>query len=423
MKKFLATILVVSIIVSFIACKNKNDVKGDDGSVVNSNIQQNNGSSQESNIQQNSSTTGNSNAQLAIGAQIKYNEGKSDPRSFANTYKCLTEQKKLDIVYIGGSVTNGRGSSFGSSWRELTTKWFRENYKTATINETNAAIGGTSSMWGLARLEKDVLSKNPDLVFIEFAVNDSYAGFTEMQSAVFMDAMIRRINEYNSKTDIVIVFVTDNSKREKEYINVKGHRTVAEYYGIPCVDAGKALINEMNSSGKAWEYYFTDSVHPGDEGYKVYAAEVRKTLEALLQKATTASAVEHKLSDKAATTSVLKKLIAVEVEKVKYDSNWLYREKAKVSIGNKSELGARKQGATVTYEFEGSVVGCIYNAKKNGNIKVSIDGGNEKTFSLSGDTSGCIERVFYDNLNSGKHTLKIEYIGTGYFALGALLVG
>ncbi len=352
---------------------------------------------------------------------VKYTGSSAAARTLANTYKCLTEEKKLNVAYIGGSVTNGYGGT--KPWRALTTGWLKDKYKDADIVETNAGRGGTSSMWGLARLENEVLSKDPDLVFIEFAINDSYAGFSEMESATFMDAMIRKINEKNANTDIIVVFVTDNSKLDLEYSNVKGHRTVAEYYGIPCIDVGKKVIEQINSTGNGWNYYFGDSVHPNDNGYKAYADEVCRVLDELLSAAKNVAAKPHDIGKTAATTAALKDVQAIEVEKLTYNEDWRYRERAKVSIGNKSELAAKNVGGTLEFEFEGSLIGCVFNAKKNGNIKVWIDGGNEKTFNLEGDTAGCLERIFYNNLNSGKHTIKIEYVGPGYFALSTLLVG
>lgn len=352
---------------------------------------------------------------------IKYTGTVGEKRTLANTYRCLTQDKKLNVAYIGGSVTNGYGGT--KPWRTLTTQWLKDKYPGAEIVETNAGRGGTSSMWGLARLENEVLAKNPDLVFIEFAINDSYASLSEMESATFIDAMIRKINEKNANTDIIIVFVTDNSKLDTEYSNVKGHRTVAEYYGIPCIDVGKKVIEKINTTDNKWDYYFGDSVHPNDNGYKVYGDEVCRVLDELLASAKKETAKPHDIGGTGATTSTIKDVKSIAVEKLSYNEDWRYRATAKVSIGNKSELAAKNDGATLEFEFEGSFIGCVFNAKKNGNIKVWIDGGNEKTFNMSGDTAGCLERIFYNNLTNGKHTIKIEYVGPGYFALSTLLVG
>ena len=52
---------------------------------------------------------------------------------------------------------------------------FKKAYPQATFTEINAAIGGTGSDLGVFRVQQDVLSKGPDLLFVEFAVNDGGA--------------------------------------------------------------------------------------------------------------------------------------------------------------------------------------------------------------------------------------------------------
>jgi hypothetical protein len=67
-----------------------------------------------------------------------------------NTYKRLTKDRELNVVYFGGSVTAGFGatnekgeSSFEThSWRALVGEWFKENFPTATVRNYTAAIGG-----------------------------------------------------------------------------------------------------------------------------------------------------------------------------------------------------------------------------------------------------------------------------------------
>jgi lysophospholipase L1-like esterase len=93
-----------------------------------------------------------------------------------NTYKKLTQDKKLNIVYFGGSVTAGYGSTDKEkySWRALSAKWFRENFPEANIRDVNTAIGESGTFLGVYRLERDILSQAPDLLFIEYAINDFF---------------------------------------------------------------------------------------------------------------------------------------------------------------------------------------------------------------------------------------------------------
>lgn len=351
-----------------------------------------------------------------------YVTGKGEAWTLNNTYKCLTEKKQLNVAYIGGSVTVGTGGDGKASWRQLTTKWLTDNYPDATVNEIHAGIGGTGSFWGLFRIEKDVLSYNPDLIFIEFGVNDSYCGFTEMQSAAIMDAIIRKINEYNPNIDVILVFTTDNDKMGKDYDNIRGHRTVAEYYGVPYIDVGAALIAEMAASGNEWSYYVGDSVHPNVKGYKVYADEVEKHIKQWLNEADSSAAKEHKLSDIPAVTNPLETVKEIPLEQFGGE-DWRFEEDPNNNKGNATALSAKKKGAKITFEFEGATIGCFYRAKQNGAISITVDNETPKTMTATAIDEAYVDAVFLDNLAPGMHTITIEYLGPGFFIIGALFIG
>ena len=90
-----------------------------------------------------------------------------------NTKHKLIYDKKLTVAYFGGSITAGAGASNESKcYRALTTAWLKEKYPDAQITEINAAIGGTGTSLGMFRCDRDVLQHKPDLIFMEFAIND-----------------------------------------------------------------------------------------------------------------------------------------------------------------------------------------------------------------------------------------------------------
>jgi hypothetical protein len=65
------------------------------------------------------------------------------------------------IAYLGGSITAARG------WRPKTFAWFQSHYPNAELIEINAAISGTGSDFGACRIVSDVLTQDPDLVFMK----------------------------------------------------------------------------------------------------------------------------------------------------------------------------------------------------------------------------------------------------------------
>ena len=350
------------------------------------------------------------------------NSGTSELRTLNNTYYCLTKEKELNVAFIGGSITVGFGGSKTGGWCALTTEWLEEQYPDATINYTNAGLGGTSSMWGLFRLDNEVMCAKPDLIFIEFAVNDAGFGLEKNQSAAFMDAMIRKINTELPQTDIVLVFTTNEGHLGKDFENLVAHREVAQYYGIPCIDVGKALIEEMEQLGEEWSNYSDDYAHPNNKGYKKYFETVRENLKNMLDEANGAGTkTNHTLNKTPYTSNTPSKVVRLLPKDITYNEDWRYDDSVSHGMHYDTALIAVKKGAKITIEFEGCMIGYAGYVKKNATIKVSIDGKYEKTVT-SGSKENGIECLLYDNLAEGKHTLTIEYV-SGFFSIGSVLIG
>ena len=69
-----------------------------------------------------------------------------------NTYKLLTNEKKLTIGYIGGSITMGASAGdVRKSWSHLVSGWFSEQFPEATIETINAGVSDTATNFGIYR--------------------------------------------------------------------------------------------------------------------------------------------------------------------------------------------------------------------------------------------------------------------------------
>lgn len=121
------------------------------------------------------------------------------PRSgLLNALARMKAGKEVRIAYLGGSITEQAG------WRVKSLEWFRKQYPSARISEINAAIGGTGSDLGVFRLRHDVLQFKPDLLFVEFAVNDGGAPPDRIHKS--MEGIVRQAWRDNLATDICFVY-------------------------------------------------------------------------------------------------------------------------------------------------------------------------------------------------------------------------
>lgn len=163
-----------------------------------------------------------------------------------NIYAKLKGGQEVRIAYFGGSITATNG------WRVKTLKWFKGTYPQARLSEINATIGGTGSDLGVFRCRQDVLQHKPDLVFVEFAVNDG--GAPPDQICCAMEGIVRQIWARDPSTDICFVY-TLHTGMKGDYENGRCPRStaaqerVADHYGIPTINVAMKIV-ELASAGK-----------------------------------------------------------------------------------------------------------------------------------------------------------------------------
>ena len=210
-----------------------------------------------------------------VAAELRVRDG------LPNFFAKLAGGKTVRIAYLGGSITAAKG------WRSKTFAWFKSQFTNADLIEINAAISGTGSEFGACRIAVDVLSQNPDLVFMEHRVNGG--GDHETKS---VEGIIRQIWLHNPRTDICLIYTISQGMLKDLQAGetpVFGAvmETVANAYGVPSIDLGVEIAKRektgtlifKGTNAVAGKLVFSkDGVHPGDEGHEVYAGVVARSM-------------------------------------------------------------------------------------------------------------------------------------------------
>jgi lysophospholipase L1-like esterase len=194
-------------------------------------------------------------------------------------FKKLQSQSDVTIAFLGGSITNHNG------YRVYVTDWLKNQYPQCHINSINAGVGGTGSGLGVFRMDEDVLSKKPDMVFVEFAVNDGGVDSLTLQHS--MEGIVRKIWKQNINTDIYFVYTCQitnlNDLNKGKYPrSAMVMEKLADYYHIPSIEMG-FVVAHMVTDGKmdfkgsknsntGKPFFSDDGTHPTiDFGHHIYA--------------------------------------------------------------------------------------------------------------------------------------------------------
>lgn len=229
-------------------------------------------------------------------------------------HKIKKGQKEMNVVYLGGSITEQDG------YRVQSCEYLQSLYPGIRFNGIKASIGGTGSYLGAMRCGHDVVRQKPDLVFIEFAVNDGGAKPASLIKS--MEGIVRQIWKADPHTDIVFVYtvtegIMDDALEGKMHRAASVDEEIADYYGIPSIHlavevtellrqgrlvmrpkggevthvAGEAL--NQTAGDQPMLVFSPDGVHPfPDTGHKLYTEAIKRSLP-LLGRSTRARA--HKL--------------------------------------------------------------------------------------------------------------------------------
>ena len=199
-----------------------------------------------------------------------------DITRLSKVYKKLEEGGDVTVCFLGGSITQGSLSSTPETcYAYRTYDWIRGRFPKAKVKYVNAGIGGTTSVFGAARAEKDVLAYDPDLVVVEFSVNDECTDYF-LES---YEGLIRKLLYSKSAPAVVCLFnfFYENGKTAERL-----HSKVARHYGIPAASMQGAIYQDiLNGKIEDISLLSPDGLHPNDTGHEVVSSVLTYLLETL----------------------------------------------------------------------------------------------------------------------------------------------
>lgn len=172
--------------------------------------------------------------------------------------------EEITVAYIGGSITEGLTAGAEKCWAKLSYDWLCEQIPDGKINYVNAGMSGTPSTLGVIRVERDVIEPygNPDIVFIEFAVND---GGSSLDKDAY-ESLVRRMLSLDRNTAVVLLFTVLKNGYTCETTHMKA---IGEHYDLPMISVNTALTPEFSARRMAWEKYSDDESHPNEWGHEL----------------------------------------------------------------------------------------------------------------------------------------------------------
>lgn len=196
------------------------------------------------------------------------------------------------LVCFGDSFTEGYGAgAFGLV--DKTKSFPAHLQKKVTITIINSGMSGDTSTQGLARAAHDVVSKNAQIVLIEFGINDFFSGIPINTTQNNLQNIIDQVKEKTQKI-YLISFIGDKNMMHSFYANVHLFMpdvTAVQFNAI--LMQYKNMFNALAISNNielienfwtdVWNTHMSDEVHPNADGYEIIAGNIFTRIEPYLK--------------------------------------------------------------------------------------------------------------------------------------------
>lgn len=293
----------------------------------------------------------------------------------------LQAGKPARIAYIGGSITQ-----CAYCYRQQSAQFIAHRYKRSALTFFNAGVSGTGTDLGACRIGEQVLKQNPDLIFIEFAVNGAFAPG--------MEGMIRQVIKNNPLTDICLIYTIKTSQSGKYASgampdNIRALEAVADQYGLTSIHLGlhPALLEKDNKL--VWKgtketagdrlLFSHDGIHPLHEGGDLYAEAIARAFIKLEKESL--PAVKRQMPAPLFTDNWEDAGMYAPMDIARFSGQWeKILPKRSASFYRYSPwfpyiMKTASPGASLTFRFKGSAFGIFdIGGPEVGQISIEIDG-------------------------------------------------
>lgn len=171
-----------------------------------------------------------------------------------------------NIICFGDSLTEGVGAGNGGGYPSILARQLR-------VSVVNAGRRGDTSTDGLARLDRDVLGRNPRLVIVLFGGNDFMRQLAVGETRKNLEEIVGRIQDRGAMVALVGMrlglFTDEYGPIYKEIARKRGALYIPEVL--------KGILSDARLK--------SDSIHPNSAGYQLMAERILQQVKPLLEEA------------------------------------------------------------------------------------------------------------------------------------------
>ncbi len=184
----------------------------------------------------------------------------------------------ITFSVIGGSITHGcLADSRRESYAELAAGWWKDKFPWTVVNYINCGIGATDSYLGVHRAGRDLLSHDPDVVIVEFSVNDTDMNIHPSSYR----SLVKKILNHDSEPAVILLFTVEENGRTFQ----KFHAQTGKLFDLPMISYADAVYPEVEAGRIRWEDISPDHIHPSTAGHALIGEFINSYMDKVFSEA------------------------------------------------------------------------------------------------------------------------------------------
>ena len=187
-------------------------------------------------------------------------------------------QEPVRIVCFGDSITGVYYHTGGHrAYCDMVGIGLRRLYPQAQLTMLNAGISGNTTVAALARIDRDVLEKQPHLVTVMFGMND-VTGVPPEQYRDNLHTIVNKCREIGAEVLLCTpnsIYAEDDRRpvdKLAQYAQIV--RDLAAATDVALVDCYKAYEDIRAEDDLEWKLLMSETIHPGMNGHKLFAEQI-----------------------------------------------------------------------------------------------------------------------------------------------------
>lgn len=313
--------------------------------------------------------------------------GSCDDTALAAVMRKAEKKEPVTIACIGGSITQGtisNGTSdqevgFRKCYADLFFAWWEQTFPDTEFTFINAGIGATGSYIGVHRVQRDVLNYTPDLVLVEFSVNDQ----SSTTDKITYDNLVYRILTADCSPAALLLFMGQTNGATAQDV----HSLVGFRYKLPMLSYANVIDDMMAQQIFRDKQLSGDTTHPSALGHAIAGEILWRYLNGVYEQADTYGEPEP-FDEPSLTTDIYQNADILDNQTLTLQESGTFEAGSAFPAFPDGWTCAEGDGG-LTFTVTCSRLGFLYlrtTDGKSGQFDVFVDG--ERTATLDGNFAG-----------------------------------